>query len=188
MDTLIKEKKMRIHCTKKMLKAIKNSDGNFGDSKVTIDMDYDHAIDSDELYDWHANVVELTRATVLVVLMNDKTYYPIVCGPIRLSKINRFLADFQSNLLQLMQETKIPERIREDYVNNCKNVTFTKTLNHSKVSQLSSIGSDALHYVYYEDLNIKDIDPISISVWLSDIYRTKDGVFQKPIDLWLEEW
>ena len=179
---------MRIHCTKKMLTAIKNSDGIFGDSKVAIDMDYDHATDSDELYDWHANVVELTRATVLVVLMNDKTYYPIVCGPIRLSKINRFLADFQSNLLQLMQETKIPERIREDYVNDCKNVTFTKTLNRSKVSQLSSIGSDALHYVYYEDLNIKDIDPISISVWLSDIYRTKDGVFQKPIDLWIEEW
>lgn len=179
---------MRIHCTKKMLTAIKNSDGNFGDSKVAIDMDYDHAIDSDELYDWHANVVELTRATILVVLMNDKTYYPIVCGPIRLSKINTFLADFQSNLLQLMQETQIPEHIRVDYVNICKDVTLTKTLTRSKVSQLSSTGSDALHYVYYEDLNIKDIDPISISVWLSGIYRTKDGVFHKPIDLWIEEW
>jgi len=34
-----------------MLTAIKNSDGIFGDSKVAIDMDYDHATDSDELYD-----------------------------------------------------------------------------------------------------------------------------------------
>lgn len=179
---------MRIHCTKKMLTAIKNSAGIFGDSKVAIDMDYDHATDSDELYDWHANVVELTRATVLVVLMNDKTYYPIVCGPIILSKIYRFLADFQSILLELMQETKIPERIRVDYVNNCKDVTFTKTLNRSKVSQLSSTGMDAEHYVYYENLKIKEIDPINISGWLSGIYRTKDGVFHKPIVLWIEEW
>jgi len=57
-----------------------------------------------------------------------------------------------------MQETKIPERIREDYVNNCKNVTLTRALTRSKVSQPSSIGSDALHYVYYEDLNIKDLE------------------------------
>ncbi len=54
-------------------------------------MEYDHAIDSDELYDRHANVVELTRATVLVVLRNDKTYYLIVCGQVRLSKINTFV-------------------------------------------------------------------------------------------------
>lgn len=122
-------------------------------------MDYEHAIDADELYDWHANIVELTRTTVRVVLMNDKTYYPIVCGPVRLSRINTFLADFQSALLELMKETKIPEKIRVDYVNECKNVTFTKTLSRSKVSQLSSTGMDAEHYVYYEDLKIKEIDP-----------------------------
>lgn len=179
---------MRIHCTKKLLNAIKKSSDNFGASAVTIEMNYKHPTDTDELYDWHANVVELTRATVLVVLINDKTYYPIICGPIRLSKINTFLADFQSNLLELMKETKIPEQPRIDYANECRNVTFTKTLTRSKVSQLSATGTDALHYVCYENLKIKEIDPMSISIWLSGIYRTKDGDFHEPINLWMDEW
>lgn len=179
---------MRIHCTKKMLDLIKKDDVIKKDDTLSLDPTYKFDLNEDQLFDWHANIIELSKASCLVVLVNDLTKYAIVTGPVRSKKISTFIPEFKSILKEKMSHYDIPHSDIDQYIQEAEELLFTKSLGPKKIGPLNATVKDVEHYIYYEDLSLSKIDSRSLTEWVNNMIRVKGKDYFLPIDKWLEEW
>lgn len=179
---------MRIHCTKKMLDNIKQSKMIEQEESLGLDELFELSSEMDELFDWHANILELSNASCLVILINDLTNYPVVVGPVRYKKFNEFMPSFKDNLKELMSKYSFPNEIINYYIEQFDSILFTKSLGRKKIGPLNAMLKDLDHALYYDSVKINDIDSIDLSDWLGSLYRSKDKKYFKPTEKWLDEW
>ncbi|MFO8069583.1 MAG: hypothetical protein R6U02_06420 [Alkalibacterium sp.] len=179
---------MRIHCTKKMLDIIKKSKMIEQDNSLELDESFELSSEMDELYDWHANILEVSKTNCLVVLVNDLTNYPVVVGPIKYKKFKDFIPAFIAGLEESMIKYSFPQDVIEGYIEQADSLLFTKSLGPKKIGPLNAIIKDVDHVLYYDSIKVADINSFALSDWAGSLLRLKDKDYFHPTEKWLEEW
>lgn len=179
---------MRLHCTKKMLDVIRANRIVEQEDSLKLDESFEPSSDMDELYDWHANILEVSKTNCLVVLVNDLTNYPVVVGPIKYKKFKHFIPAFKTALKELMAKYDFQTQVIDSYVKQADSVLFTKTLGRKKTGPLNAIVKDLDHVLYYDAIKVADIDSLALSDWLGYLFRSKHKRYFRPTEKWLDEW
>lgn len=179
---------MRLHCTKKMLDIIKKT--NMIDQNDSLDLDETFSLspDMDELYDWHANIIELSKAKCLVVLVNDLTNFPVVVGPITYKNFSRFIPAIKTGLKELMMTDDFPEEVIDSYLKQVDLLLITKSLGRKKIGPMNAITKDVEYALVYDSIKIADINSFTLSKWVGESLRAKDKNYYVPREKWLKEW
>ncbi len=140
---------MLIQCTKKLAKA----------SKWDL-VEYEKD-EEPSFYDWHANLFLYNRRKG-VMLMNDATRYCIILYGLKAADFKRF----DQIALEAMKETFLAEGFSMNqinaYIENCGEVTYTKTSNRSILSQMSLfdwyVSEDIEEFVPSDSLNLVELN------------------------------
>jgi hypothetical protein len=116
---------MLIECTKKLADVLKIK---LSDTPISID----------PLYEWHANLFLFDRRKG-VIMMNNQTRYSVVLYGLKAEHFKKF----ESIALSAIEQTFLAEGITKEavaqYINNCGDVTFTKTHDRSILGQLNDV-------------------------------------------------
>ncbi|BCR36150.1 DUF6933 domain-containing protein [Mariniplasma anaerobium] len=119
---------MHISCTKKLLDFLKPE---------VIEKDTDN-----DLFAWHANFININRKKLLI-LMNDLTRFCIVFYGVKKSDFKDPIFMLQKAIIIAMGTEGYDQQTVMKYVNQIKEVTYSKTKNRTLVAQLNRAVEDS---------------------------------------------
>lgn len=94
--------------------------------------------DSDEFFSWHADKFVYNRKTGLII-MNNLTRYIVILYDIKKKEIDNLLPLFITQLRVNMEIDHIEKKYIDSFIDDLKEITFSKTNNRSILSQLSDM-------------------------------------------------
>lgn len=154
---------MIIQCTKKVLDTLK-----IDAAKIVSPEGFDQLPES--LYAWHANIVNINRRKVLV-LMNNETRFPIVINRLLKKDLSNFEKLIHDAIRTALQMEGVIETVIDKYFALSKSLSFSKTANRSIISKLNNMVYDVDLWSEYieKDVTIqKYISPIVSRMIQSD--------------------
>lgn len=175
---------MRFHCTNKLLNLLKRSSEMADNQSFSLDV-IESNIEQDELYDWHASVVELGEQYI-VTFTNDLTQLPVVVGLLKLEALSDIVEHFKKTLAQLMDELLFEESVIFDYLKAIHPSSITKSISRTKLGPLNAVTSSLSDLT--EEMDPENFDSIEMTKQLFEVPRTKAGKSFMPIDKWLTVW
>lgn len=175
---------MRFHCSLKLLKVLEKSSSLSNVAMLPV-----HSVekkdDQDELYDWHASIVE-ENDVYIATFTNDLTGFPIVVGLLDIESIHEVFVYFKTVLAEVMVKQKIDKQIILDYLKKIEPSILTKTISRAKTGPLSAVTIEASNLLY--EGVFTHFDPVELSVSLSETPRVKKGTAYFPVDQWFDAW
>lgn len=115
---------MTIQCTKKLLDSMK------------IKPEPKPEDEQDALYAWHANLLTLQRRK-FILLMNNKTRYNFLVGPITKKEMARFEEIMRQELATNLAADGANEELIKAYLSRMDGMDYTKTSERSILGQLN---------------------------------------------------
>jgi len=119
---------MHIQCTKKLLDFLKPE---------VIEKDTDN-----DLFAWYANFININRKKLLI-LMNDLTRFCIVLYGVKKSDFQDPIMMLQKSIIISMAVEEYDQELVLNYVNQIKEVTYSKTKDRKLVAQLNRAVEDS---------------------------------------------
>ena len=125
---------MLIQCTKKLLDQI-------GITKA-------EALEEDDIFSWHANIITINRRKA-VVLMNNQSRYTIVLFGLKAKDFKQLDQVILEAIRQVFKDENISDEVIEDYIAASPGLSYGKTKNRSMVARLNKACEMAY---FYQDL------------------------------------
>ena len=163
---------MLIECTKKLADAMK------------IKLSALEPIKRESFYEWHANLFMFDRRKG-VILMNNKTRYPIVLYGLKAEHFKRF----DQLVISAIEETFIAEGLPankvKSYIAKCGEVIYTRTHDRSILSQINEFH---LHISWEIESHLPStkVNLVELNRWAGTISCGSVGYMQ-PIELLQKE-
>ena len=133
---------MYLQCTKKMLDKMDRK-------KIEMLPAADCDDGADGFYSWHVNYITINRKKA-IVCMNNLTKYPIVLYRPKAKDIAQLEERVKEGIRAAFREEGVPESVIEEYLQNCGNAVYSKTVGRSLVANLNKT-CETVRY-YYIDL------------------------------------
>ncbi|MEC6746915.1 hypothetical protein VXN63_00060 [Marinilactibacillus sp. XAAS-LB27] len=176
---------MRFHGTNKLLATLKKSTKLSGKDAFSIEPVETDTKDLDELFDWHASMIEVDE-DYIVTFVNDLTQLPVIIGPLSLEDVSDSFELFKKQLQTMMQKQHFGDSEIQTYLESVDNPTVTKSISRAKLGPLSAVTSDTNARI--KELGSNTIDTSLLSEELSEVPRIKDGEVSMPIENWFDAW
>lgn len=93
-------------------------------------------LEEDILFSWHANLITVKRRKA-EVLVNDKNRYVIVLHGLKAKDFNNLDALILQGIRETFQEECIKKDIIDQFVNQSKEIIYTKTKDRTSVARMN---------------------------------------------------
>lgn len=113
-----------IQCTKKLAEELKGHEIS------------KEPVENDALYSWHVNLFGFQRRTYALI-MNDKTRYNVVFGPLGKKKFEQFDELVKKEIKKTLTSDEFSQDIIERYMEACSPVRFGPTCQRSITAQIN---------------------------------------------------
>jgi hypothetical protein len=132
------------------------------------------------LYEWHANLFMFNRRKG-VIMMNNQTRYSVVMYGLKAEQFKKFDQFALAAIERAFLAEGFSEKVVAQYIENCREVVFTKTHDRSVISQMNDMLLIASYWT--EDyLSATELCVVNLSKRLGEV-PVGSLKYAYPIDL-----
>lgn len=111
------------------------------------------------LFSWHANIIRINRRKT-VILTNDATRYTVALYGLKAKDFKNIQSLIIDAIQKNFESDCVNQEIISKYIEDIREITFSKTQDRKQVARMNSAGKDIDHYSRHYD---SDVSPIKLS-------------------------